>query len=113
MEKAKKGELIEGQNIGKVKEGEENAKEEKHEPKQFHELKVTTFETSTNEDVVTDELDSMEPFELIDPIETNTESKPEPSIDQVANKQDTEPQQQAGEEGKTSTDPHEQTLFGW
>ena len=113
VEKAKKGELIEGQNIGKVKEGEENAKEEKHEPKQFHELKVTTFETSTNEDVVTDELDSMEPFELIDPIETNTESKPEPSIDQVANKQDTEPQQQAGEEGKTSTDPHEQTLFGW
>ena len=113
VEKAKKGELIEGQNIGKVKEGEENAKEEKHEPKQFHELKVTTFETSTNEDVVTDELDSMEPFELIDPIETNTEPKPEPSIDQVANKQDTEPQQQAGEEGKTSTDPHEQTLFGW
>jgi len=113
VEKAKKGELIEGQNIGKVKEGEENAKEEKHEPKQFHELKVTTFETSTNEDVVTDELDSMEPFELIDPIETNTESKPEPSIDQVANKQDTESQQQAGEEGKTSTDPHEQTLFGW
>ena len=113
VEKAKKGELIEGQNIGKAKEGEENAKEEKHEPKQFHELKVTTFETSTNEDAVTDELDSMEPFELIDPIETNTESKPEPSVDQVANKQVTEPQQQAGEEAKPSTDPHEQTLFGW
>jgi len=111
VEKAKNGELIEGKNVGRAKESEEKAKEEKREPKPFHELKVTTYETSAITGVVDDGTEEMEPFELIDPIEPTID--PEPVPDQADGKQDIEPQQQAGEEEKPTTDPHEQTLFGW
>lgn len=111
VEKAKNGELVEGKNVEGNKESEDKPKEEKHEPKPFHELKVTTYETSVADEAVPEEADIIEPFELIDPIEPTAE--PKPVADQADSPQKAEPQQQNGEKERPSTTPQEQTLFGW
>ena len=115
--------------------------EEKHEPKQFHELKVTTHETpavsegivaqavqTDIEDAATeeqpDETDTMEPFELLDPIEVTEQTATEQTKDihYIAPEQPEEAPKQAEEEKKTETpsqstdhpvNQQEQTLFGW
>lgn len=113
VEKAKKGELVENKN----QESEGKPKEEKHEPKPFHELKVTSFETET---VTETEAATMEPFELIDPIETTAQ----PTNEQTDNTQQEAPEmpedsqktaegQPATEQSSHTTSTQEQTLFGW
>ena len=135
VEKAKKGELA------KDKTGENGqSKEEKHEPKQFHELKVTTHETpSMNEGIVAqavqkdieetateanpDDTDAMEPFELLDPIET-TEDKSTEQPEDIQYIAPTQPEskEKPAEEKAPETPSHptsdaadsqEKTLFGW
>ena len=135
VEKAKKGELA------KDKTGENGQpKEEKHEPKQFHELKVTTHETpSMNEGIVAqavqkdieetateanpDDTDAMEPFELLDPIETTEDKSTEQPEDiQYIAPAQPESKEKPAEEKAPETPSHptsdaadsqEKTLFGW
>ncbi len=135
VEKAKKGELA------KDKAGENGQpKEEKHEPKQFHELKVTTHETpSMNEGIVAqavqkdieetateanpDDTDAMEPFELLDPIETTEDKSTEQpeDIQYIAPTQPESKEKPAEEKApetpsqptSDAADSQEKTLFGW
>ncbi|MCR5314750.1 MAG: ATP-dependent zinc metalloprotease FtsH [Bacteroidaceae bacterium] len=135
VEKAKKGELA------KDKAGENGQpKEEKHEPKQFHELKVTTHETpSMNEGIVAqavqkdieetateanpDDTDAMEPFELLDPIETTEDKSTEQpeDIQYIAPAQPESKEKPAEEKApetpsqptSDAADSQEKTLFGW
>ena len=120
VEKAKKGELVEG----KGKEAEVKPKEEKREPKPFHELKVTSYETETvtaeTQTETEPEAATMEPFELIDPIEptaepvdVQTDNTQQPAPETPEDSQKTAEEQPASQQPSQSTDTQEKTLFGW
>ena len=134
VEKAKKGELTDNK-----KGTDEKAKEEKHEPKQFHELKVTTHETpAMSEGIVAQAVQTdienaateaqpsdteMEPFELIDPLEeiADAEEGQSEDIHYIAPAQPENQEKPTEEKEKEASsqssdnpdDTQEKTLFGW
>ncbi len=136
VEKAKKGEMVDMKPNGT----NDKPQEEKREPKQFHELKVTTHETpavgeglvaqavqtdmeDTASEKQLDDADAMEPFELLNPIETTEQTATEQTEDihYIAPKQPEETSKQAEKEAPETpsqstdhpVDSKEQTLFGW
>ena len=136
VEKAKKGEMVDMKPNGT----NDKPQKEKREPKQFHELKVTTHETpavgeglvaqavqtdmeDTASEKQLDDADAMEPFELLNPIETTEQTATEQTEDihYIAPKQPEETSKQAEKEAPETpsqstdhpVDSKEQTLFGW
>jgi cell division protease FtsH len=134
VEKAKKGELTDNK-----KGADEKAKEEKHEPKQFHELKVTTHETpAMSEGIVAQAVQTdienaateaqpsdteMEPFELIDPLEETADAEEgqledihyiAPAQPENQEKPTEEKEKEASSQSSDNPDDtQEKTLFGW
>ena len=136
VEKAKKGEMVDMKPNGT----NDKPQKEKREPKQFHELKVTTHETpavgeglvaqavqtdmeDTASEKQLDDADAMEPFELLNPIETTEQTATEQTEDihYIAPKQPEETSKQAEKKAPETpsqstdhpVDSKEQTLFGW